>query len=132
MTAPSPPRPDAAAKPSRQAPRSRSEGLRSGTWATVTTPGDLGQFLTRVRVAAGWTQRDLAQHLGFPVRYLHEIEAGKDTLAYARLFALLRTLDIDLQLSSGTTAASISGSRVVAPPSTPAGRVDVDVEDWDF
>ena len=76
----------------------------SGHWATVRTPDDLGRFLARRRSAAGWTQQELAQHLDIPPRYLHEIESGKHTLAYTRLFDLLRALEIEARLE------------VVAPP----------------
>ena len=75
------------------------------SWATVRTPEDLGQFLARRRAATGWTQRDLAEHLGFPPRYLHEIESGKQTLAYTRLFALLRALGVETRLEANDVAA---------------------------
>lgn len=70
------------------------------SWAVVRTPEDLGRFLSRRRVEAGWTQRELAADLGFPYRYLHEIESGKHTLAYTRLFTLLRALSVDLRLEA--------------------------------
>lgn len=75
-------------------------------WATVRTAADLGVFLNRLRVRRGWTQADVAAHLGIPRRYLHELEAGKDVLAYTRLFALLRILGAELTISetAGTEA----------------------------
>lgn len=69
-------------------------------WAIARTPEDLGKFVNARRVSFGWTQRDLADHLGFPVRYLHEIESGKDTRAFVRLFDLLRTLGIEVHLEA--------------------------------
>ena len=74
------------------------QGDVARTWAVVRTPDDLGRFLARRRVAAGWTQQELADYLDIPPRYLHEIESGKHTLAYTRLFKLLRTLDIEARL----------------------------------
>lgn len=72
------------------------------TWAVARSPEDLGRALNDRRVNLGWTQADLAEHLGFPVRYLHEIESGKHTLAYTRLFRLLATLGIDVRLHPAT------------------------------
>jgi HTH-type transcriptional regulator/antitoxin HipB len=69
-------------------------------WTIAHTPEDLGKFVNTRRVSSGWTQRDLAEHLGFPVRYLHEIESGKDTLAFTRLFDLLRALGIEVRLEA--------------------------------
>lgn len=74
------------------------QGGLARTWAVVRTPDDLGRFLARRRAAAGWTQQELAEYLDIPPRYLHEIESGKHTLAYTRLFKLLRTLDIEARL----------------------------------
>jgi len=61
-------------------------------WAAVRSVDDLGAFLNRLRVERGWTQADVAAHLGMPRRYLHELESGKQILAYSRLFALLDLL----------------------------------------
>lgn len=90
-------------------------------WAAVRTPDDLGRFLARRRAAAGWTQHDLAEYLDIPPRYLHEIESGKHTRAYTRLFDLLRTLDIEARLE-----VVESGNR---PPLDEAtGREELDDE----
>ncbi|WP_183099829.1 helix-turn-helix domain-containing protein [Nocardioides pelophilus] len=78
------------------------------TWAVVRSPEDLGKFVSRRRVQTGWTQRELAAHLGFPYRYLHEIESGKQTLAYTRLFALLRLLGIELRLEAASSGDGTS------------------------
>lgn len=68
-------------------------------WAAVVTSADLGMFLSRLRVRRGWTQAELAVQLGIPRRYLHELEAGKEILAYTRLFSLLRTLGGEITIS---------------------------------
>lgn len=145
------PRPPASLGPraTLRRPRLRTGHHQQASWAAIRTPQDLGRFLTRRRVARGWTQQDLAQHLGFPVRYLHEIESGKDTRAYVRLFTLLRTLDIDLQLSHADTSDvdfnTAPDSEEPGPPPSPpstssssstssstSSSDDGDVEDWDF
>lgn len=56
-------------------------------WAIAGTPEDLGRFVSTHRISSGWTRRDLAEHLGFPVRHLHEIEGGQ-----ARRCRLVRSL----------------------------------------
>lgn len=68
-------------------------------WATVKSTADLGLFLNRLRLRRGRTQAEVAAHLGIPRRYLHELEAGKDVLAYTRLFALLRTLGAEITIT---------------------------------
>lgn len=79
-------------------PEHRAPPTDHAPWAVARTPEDLGRFLNQRRVAHGWTQTDLAEHLGFPVRYLHELESGKNTLAYTRLFSLLGALGVEVRL----------------------------------
>ena len=67
-----------------------------GTWAAVRSVDDLGAFLSYLRVGRSWTQADVAAHLGMPRRYLHELESGKQVLAYSRLFALLDLLGAEM------------------------------------
>lgn len=86
----------------RGTPASGRTASLGSSWAIVRTPADLGKFLAKRRVQAGWTQRELADHLGFPPRYLHEIESGKNTLAYTRLFTLLRELDLETRLETAS------------------------------
>ncbi|MDR0626921.1 MAG: helix-turn-helix domain-containing protein [Bifidobacteriaceae bacterium] len=74
--------------------------LDNHEWAVVRSGGDLGKFLSRLRVKRGWTQEGLARRLGIPRRYLHELESGKDVLAYTRLFRLLRLLGAELTLTA--------------------------------
>ncbi|MFB9315455.1 helix-turn-helix domain-containing protein [Nocardioides plantarum] len=95
-------------------------------WAIAHTPDDLGRFLAKRRSELGWKQQELAAHLGIPPRYLHEIEAGKDTLAYTRLFALLRELDVELRLETVPRADTTFGgneplhAQVETSPKPPA------------
>jgi transcriptional regulator with XRE-family HTH domain len=71
-------------------------------WARVRSPEDLGRFLGRLRAERGWTQAAAAEYLGIPRRYLHELEAGKEILAYTRLFRLLTLLDARLTIEAAT------------------------------
>jgi HTH-type transcriptional regulator / antitoxin HipB len=75
-------------------------------WASVRSPDDLGRFLARRRRDLALTQEEVAARIGVNRRYVHEIEGGKDILAYRRLFALLRTLGLDLQGKTSGGAAT--------------------------
>lgn len=98
----------------------------TGPWATVRTPDDLGRFLARRRIESGWTQQELADYLEIPPRYLHEIESGKHTLAYTRLFSLLRTLGIEARLqvvdSGDDLTLPTAVSTAPAPEPTPRAQ----------
>ncbi len=97
-------------------------------WAKLTSTADLGAFLNRLRVRRGWTQADVAAHLGIPRRYLHELEAGKDVLAYTRLFALLRTLGAELTIATGQPSSPVKARQLDRPnrfpPGHPSSRAD--------
>lgn len=58
--------------------------------STVTNPAGLGVALQQARMAAGATQRELADQLGVSQRYIWELESGKNSLVLARLFEALR------------------------------------------
>lgn len=75
-------------------------------WASVRSPDDLGRFLARRRRDLTLTQEEVATRIGVNRRYVHEIESGKDVLAYRRLFALLRALGLDLQVKTLDEAAT--------------------------
>jgi HTH-type transcriptional regulator / antitoxin HipB len=96
---------------------------QAGSWSVARTPADLGHFFSQCRVAQGWTQRELSERLGFSQRYLHEIETGKDTRAYTRLFALARALDVEILLRTGESVGPDLGRRP---------GVEEQIEDWDF
>lgn len=54
--------------------------------APITTPAGLGLILREARLAAGFTQRELAAELGVAQSYIVELEAGKQIKALERLF----------------------------------------------
>jgi HTH-type transcriptional regulator/antitoxin HipB len=72
-----------------------SDDLREPIWARVNGPAELGAF---VRERAELTQDQLAESIGVDRRYVYQVESGQSTLYALRLFALLRELDVELQV----------------------------------
>lgn len=75
-----------------------SDDLREPIWARVNGPGELGAFVREVRERAELTQEQLAENIGVDRRYVYQVESGQSTLYALRLFALLRELDVELQV----------------------------------
>ncbi|MDR1189844.1 MAG: helix-turn-helix domain-containing protein [Bifidobacteriaceae bacterium] len=69
-------------------------------WSDLRSARDLGRFLSHLRAERGWTQAGLAAHLGIPRRYLHELENGKEILAYGRLFQLTALLGARIRIEA--------------------------------
>jgi HTH-type transcriptional regulator/antitoxin HipB len=67
-------------------------------WAPVKSAADLGAFLRDAREKADLSQEAVADELGIDRRYIYQIEAGTPTLYTARLFALLRLLDVRMEV----------------------------------
>lgn len=67
-------------------------------WATVNSAAELGSFLRHVRERRDLSQDALADELGIDRRYLYQIESGAPTLYTRRLFALLRALDVHMEV----------------------------------
>ena len=59
-------------------------------------PDDLRRALKEAREKRGWTQRDLASHLGLTQKHISGIESGKIVPRYDTLLELVRALDSDL------------------------------------
>lgn len=66
-------------------------------WATITSPESLGRVLQQARLISGKSQRELAAELGISQRYVWELEAGKPSLAFTRLFAAMRATGMELR-----------------------------------
>jgi HTH-type transcriptional regulator/antitoxin HipB len=75
-------------------------------WAQPRTPGDLGNYLARLRHQRGWTQDELAELLGTSRRYVYEIESGQKNIYNERLFRLLRILGARLTIEADPVHAS--------------------------
>lgn len=58
--------------------------------STITSAAALGIAVQQSRMAAGLTQRELADRLSISQRYVWELESGKESLVLSRLFAVLR------------------------------------------
>ena len=61
-------------------------------------PGELRRALRDARKKRGWSQRELARHLGIAQRHVSGIESGKIVPRYDTLLELVRTLDYDLMM----------------------------------
>jgi transcriptional regulator with XRE-family HTH domain len=59
-------------------------------------PDELRRALRDARKKHGWSQRELARHLGIAQRHISGIESGKIVPRYDTLLELVRTLDYDL------------------------------------
>jgi HTH-type transcriptional regulator/antitoxin HipB len=59
-------------------------------------PADLLRTLRDARKERGWSQRELARHLGIAQRHVSGIESGKIVPRYDTLIELVRMLDHDL------------------------------------
>jgi transcriptional regulator with XRE-family HTH domain len=59
-------------------------------------PAELRRALRDARKQHGWSQRELARHLGIAQRHVSGIESGKIVPRYDTLLELVRTLDYDL------------------------------------
>jgi transcriptional regulator with XRE-family HTH domain len=59
-------------------------------------PAELRRALRDARKKHGWSQRELARHLGIAQRHVSGIESGKIVPRYDTLLELVRTLDYDL------------------------------------
>ncbi len=67
-------------------------------WAHVNSAADLGEFLRTSREKANLSQEAVADELGIDRRYVYQMEAGTPTLYTTRLFALLRLLDVRMEV----------------------------------
>ena len=59
-------------------------------------PAELRRALLEARQKRGWSQRDLASHLGIGQRHISGIESGKIVPRYDTLLEIVRMLDRDL------------------------------------
>lgn len=62
----------------------------------IKTPGDLGEIIRRVRKSQGLTQPELAAMSGVGVRFIVDLENGKNTIQFGKTLVILRMLGITL------------------------------------
>ena len=67
------------------------------------TPQQIGHIIRRTRKDLGVTQRDLALTSGTGLRFIIELEKGKETCEIGKALTVLQTLGIKLTLTPPTT-----------------------------
>ncbi len=66
----------------------------------MTTPSDIGATIKAARKAQGLRQDELAAAANVGVRFLIELEAGKETAQLGKTLTVLAALGIDVSLTS--------------------------------
>lgn len=69
--------------------------------STVSIPSAtvLGRYIRAARLKKGLTQRDLAKHLFCSLRWITEVENGKDTAQIGKIIGLCQYLDLQVCLA---------------------------------
>ena len=69
--------------------------------STVSIPSAtvLGRYIRAARLKKGLTQRDLAKHLFCSLRWITEVENGKDTAQIGKVIGLCQYLDLQVCLT---------------------------------
>lgn len=67
------------------------------------TPTEIGAIIRTTRKALGVTQRDLALTSGTGLRFIIELEKGKETCELGKALRVLHTLGIEMMLSPPLT-----------------------------
>ncbi|MDR6990978.1 helix-turn-helix domain-containing protein [Luteimonas sp. 3794] len=62
------------------------------------TAGEIGQWIRAVRKSQGMRQDDLAALVGASHVFLGDVERGKESVQWGRLFAVLRELGIEIRV----------------------------------
>jgi HTH-type transcriptional regulator / antitoxin HipB len=69
------------------------------------TPKDLGKIVRETRKKLGVTQKDLALTSGTGLRFVIDLEKGKETCQIGKALTILHTLGIRLALTPPATPA---------------------------
>ena len=69
------------------------------------TPKDLGKIVRDTRKKLGVTQKDLALTSGTGLRFVIDLEKGKETCQIGKVLTILQTLGIKLALTPPATPA---------------------------
>jgi HTH-type transcriptional regulator / antitoxin HipB len=70
------------------------------------TPRDIGKLIRDTRKNLGVTQRDLALTSGTGLRFVIDLEKGKETCEIGKALVVLQTLGIRLTLTPPAAAAA--------------------------
>ena len=72
----------------------------------VTTPRDLGNLVHDARLAAGWTQEQLAHRAGASRLWVNQVEAGHAGASVGKLLRLLSALGLAMDVAPDRTPPS--------------------------
>ena len=61
---------------------------------------DVGNVVRSARKDAGLTQRELASACGCGVRFISDLENGKQTIEMGRAIRIMNTLSLDVEVSA--------------------------------
>jgi HTH-type transcriptional regulator / antitoxin HipB len=81
---------------------SRTVTLLNRMKAMRYTPQDIGKLVRETRKGLGVTQKALAMTLGTGLRFIIELERGKETAEIGKVLTILQTLGIQLALTPPT------------------------------
>ncbi len=70
------------------------------------TPAQLGETIRKVRRSLGVTQKDLALTSGTGLRFVIDLEKGKETCQIGKALCVLHTLGIRITLTPPPVASS--------------------------
>lgn len=70
---------------------------------TAESASDIGTVIKTERKRQGVLQRDVAELSGVSIHFLSNLENGKPTVELQKLFQVLRTLGISMQVSTRQT-----------------------------
>ena len=68
----------------------------NGRGTAVANARALGELLRKKRKAQHLTQSQVAEYAGVSIKFISEVERGKETAEIGKIFHLLQTLGIDL------------------------------------
>jgi HTH-type transcriptional regulator/antitoxin HipB len=69
----------------------------------IRTPKDIGAWVLRARKASGKTLAEAAALVGVGVRFLHELEHGKETASLGKTLLVLQRMGLVLEIRERRT-----------------------------
>jgi y4mF family transcriptional regulator len=76
--------------------REETVAIISERGIAVQSPKDLGELLRKKRKVQALTQGQVAEYCGVSVKFISEVERGKETAEIGKVLYLLNALGIDL------------------------------------
>ena len=86
---------------------SRAVTFLDGMQTMKYTPQDIGKLVRETRKALGVTQKALALTSGTGLRFIIELERGKETAEIGKVLTILQTLGIQLTLAPPQAATKL-------------------------